>query len=97
MKEEAGRDRIGDFVDDVLELISGASNWDREDLSALKERVQGGAQRLKETAAEREQQLREVAESAAARADSYAHENPWHVAAIAGALGLALGVLISRR
>ena len=98
MKQEATtRDGLGQFVDDVLELISGASDWDREDLAALKERVQDGAQRLKDTALERQQEFRDAAEDAAARADSYAHENPWQVAAIAAAVGLAVGVLLSRR
>ena len=31
-----------------------------------------------------------------AKADGYAHENPWHVAAIGVAVGLAVGALLSR-
>lgn len=92
-----GRNEIREFVDEVLDLLSGARDRGEEDLAELRERVQGSAQRLKEGAVKSQAELRAAAETAAARADDYAHENPWHVAAVAAALGLALGVLISRR
>jgi ElaB/YqjD/DUF883 family membrane-anchored ribosome-binding protein len=87
------RSEIGDFVDEVLELLSGARDRGQEELSQLRERVKGSAQRLKEGAAKGQRELR----AAAAHADDFAHENPWQVAGIAAVLGLALGVLISRR
>lgn len=95
--EQAERGEIGDFIDDVLDLIGNARERSKEDLEELRERVSDGAQRLKETASEQQQRLREAATEAAARADDYAHENPWQVAAIAAVVGLALGVLIARR
>jgi ElaB/YqjD/DUF883 family membrane-anchored ribosome-binding protein len=106
MKEhiEAGAERlnetrseIGSFVDEVLELLSGARDRGQEDLSELRERVKGSAQRLKEGAAKGQRELRAAAESAAGKADDYAHENPWQLAGIAAVVGLAIGVMISRR
>lgn len=91
------RSDIGDFIDEVLELLSGARDRGQEDLSELRERVMGSAQRLKEGAAKGQRELRAAAESAAEKADDFAHENPWQVAGIAAVLGLAVGVLISRR
>lgn len=91
------RGDIGEFVDEILSLLSDARDGGQEELGKLRSRVQEGAQRLKDTALERQQQVREAAGRAAEQADDYAHENPWQVAAIAGAVGLLLGVLISRR
>jgi ElaB/YqjD/DUF883 family membrane-anchored ribosome-binding protein len=90
---DAARSEVGDFIDEVLELLSGARDRGQEELSELRERVKGSAQRLKEGAVKGQRELR----AAAAQADDFAHENPWQVAGIAAVLGLALGVLISRR
>jgi len=92
-----GRDEIDDFVDEVLELLSDAGDRGKDELSDLRTRLQGRAQRLKEGAMKGQAELRAAAESAAATADDYAHENPWQVAAAAGALGIVFGVLLSRR
>jgi ElaB/YqjD/DUF883 family membrane-anchored ribosome-binding protein len=91
------RNEVGEFVDEVLELLSGARDRGQEDLAELRERVKGSAHRLKEGALKGQAELRAAAESAAASADDYAHENPWQLAAIAAVVGLALGVMISRR
>jgi ElaB/YqjD/DUF883 family membrane-anchored ribosome-binding protein len=88
---------IDAFVDEVLELLSGARKWDSEDLAKLRDRVQGGAERFKESATEKQQELREAVEAAATTVDDYARENPWPVIALAAGLGVALGVMISRR
>lgn len=91
------RGEVGDFIDEVLELLSGARDRGQEEIAELRERVQGTAERLKEGVQKSQRELRAAAESAAGQADDYAHENPWQVAAIAAAVGLALGVMISRR
>jgi ElaB/YqjD/DUF883 family membrane-anchored ribosome-binding protein len=91
------RSDIGDFVDEVLGMLSDARGGSQEEVSRLRERVQDGAQRLKGAALERQDQLKAAASKAAEQADDYAHDKPWQVAAIAGAVGLLLGVLISRR
>jgi ElaB/YqjD/DUF883 family membrane-anchored ribosome-binding protein len=91
------RNDIGDFVEEVLGMLSEARSGGQEEVSRLRERVHDGAQRLKGAAVERQEQLRAAAGKAAEQADDFAHENPWQVAAIAGAVGLLLGVLISRR
>jgi ElaB/YqjD/DUF883 family membrane-anchored ribosome-binding protein len=90
---DAARSDIGSFVDEVLDLLSGARDRGQEELAQLRERVQGSAQRIKESAAKGQRELR----AAAKQADDFAHENPWQVAGVAAVLGLALGVLISRR
>ncbi len=92
-EQHDARSEIGSFVDEVLELLSGARDRGQEELSELRERVKDSAQRLKEGAAIGQRELRAAAE----KADDFAHENPWQVAGIAAVLGLALGVLISRR
>ena len=60
--------------------------------SALKDYVDGSSASLKEKMARAGEGTRRVGE----KADGYAHENPWHVAALGLAVGLALGSLFSR-
>jgi ElaB/YqjD/DUF883 family membrane-anchored ribosome-binding protein len=45
-----GRSEIGEFVDELLDLISGARERGKEDLSVLRERVQGNAQKANDFA-----------------------------------------------
>jgi len=94
---EAARDEIDEFVDEMLDLLSGARDRGKEDLSDLRARLQDRAQRLKEGALKGQADLRAAAESAAASADDYVHENPWQVVAAAGVVGLVLGMLLIRR
>ncbi len=97
MTEEAGRDDIKDFVDEVLGLLTGSRDADPEHRARLRARVQEGAERIREGVNARRDELREAVETAAVKADGYAHENPWAVAAMAAVFGLAVGILISRR
>jgi len=93
---DAARDEIDEFVEEMLELLADAGDRGKEDLAGLRSRLQGRAQSLKESALKGQADLRAAAESAAIRADDYAHENPWQVAAAAGAAGIVLGMLLSR-
>jgi ElaB/YqjD/DUF883 family membrane-anchored ribosome-binding protein len=94
---DAARDEIDEFVDEMIDLLSGARDRGKEDLTDLRATLQGRAQRLKEGALKGQADLRAAAESAAARADEYAHENPWQAIAAAGAVGIVLGMLLGRR
>ena len=94
---DGARSEISDFIDEVLELIGEARDWEQDEVAQLRERVQDSAQRLKDGAYQKQRELRRAAKHAAVQADGYVHDNPWQTAAIAGVLGLALGVLISRR
>ena len=97
MTEHGKRSEVNSFVDEVLELLSGLRKWDSEDLEKLRERVEGGAERLQAAASGKQQELRDAVEAVATTADDYARENPWPVIALAAGLGIALGVIISRR
>ncbi|MEO8308152.1 MAG: hypothetical protein ABI616_08930 [Pseudomonadota bacterium] len=87
------REDVSSFIDEVLELLSGARDKGQEELAGLRDRVKDSAQRLKEGAAKGQRELRAAAETA----DEYAHENPWQVAGVAALLGIAVGLLVSRR
>ncbi len=44
-----------------------------------------------------EARVSQVASDAAASASNYVRSNPWTVMAVAGAVGIAIGALVSRR
>lgn len=89
------------LLDDVLELARSKTGLDAEKLDELK---QGFRERVENFGTEAQGAVRDAASSIAGHADEaldsvdeYAHENPWHLVAAAGLIGLAIGVLVARR
>ena len=61
------------------------------------EHMQGAVHRAKDQFMAWEKQGAECAREAAQQADQFVHDQPWQAAGIAGAVGLVVGLLISRR
>jgi ElaB/YqjD/DUF883 family membrane-anchored ribosome-binding protein len=82
---------------DAEELLRMTASQAGEKAAAARERIQASlaAARLKLTDAERAMvdRTREVAKVT----DTYVRENPWAAVGIAAAVGVVLGLLISRR
>ncbi len=82
---------------DAEELLRLTASHAGEKASAARERIQASlaSARLKLTDAERAMvdRTREVAKAT----DTYVRENPWAAVGIAAAVGVVLGLLISRR
>lgn len=82
---------------DAEELLRLTASQAGEKATAARERIQASlmAARAKMTDAERAvvDQTKVVAKAT----DAYVHQNPWAAVGIAAAVGLVLGVLISRR
>jgi len=84
-------------VADAEELLRATASQAGEKVSVARERIQASLGTAKVKLAEAERVLLEKTKDAAKATDDYVHDNPWAAVGIAGAVGLVLGVLISRR
>ena len=84
-------------VADAEELLRATASQAGEKVSAARERIQASLASAKVKLTEAEQALLEKSKLAAKATDEYVRENPWQAVGVAAAVGLVLGVLISRR
>jgi ElaB/YqjD/DUF883 family membrane-anchored ribosome-binding protein len=84
-------------VADAEELLRATASQAGEKVGVARERIQASLAGARVKLVEAERALAERTRQAAKVADEYVHENPWQAVGIAAAVGLVLGVLISRR
>jgi ElaB/YqjD/DUF883 family membrane-anchored ribosome-binding protein len=93
----AVQDELTRLLEDVMELAHSATGLDADRLDEIKEGLIERAEALGTTVKNAAHTIADQAEEAIETADRYAHEKPWHLVAVAGLVGLAFGVLVSRR
>jgi ElaB/YqjD/DUF883 family membrane-anchored ribosome-binding protein len=84
-------------VADTEQLLKAVISQSGEKLAALQPRIEENLRSAKARLAEFEQAASEKARAAAQATDDYAHEHPWKIAGFSALLGVAVGLLISRR
>ncbi len=84
-------------VADAEELLRATASQAGEKVAAARERIQASLATAKVKLGEAERALLEKAKQATRATDEYVHENPWQAVGVAAAVGLVLGILISRR
>ena len=78
-------------------LLKSAVGQSAEKIAALQPRIEENLRNARAKLEEYEQIASAKARAAAEATDAYAHENPWKVAGFTALLGVAVGLLISRR
>ncbi|OGA01111.1 MAG: hypothetical protein A2Z64_03820 [Betaproteobacteria bacterium RIFCSPLOWO2_02_67_12] len=84
-------------VADAEELLRATASQAGEKVGVARERIQASLASARVKLVEAERVLLERTRQTAKVADEYVRENPWQAVGIAAAIGLVLGVLISRR
>jgi ElaB/YqjD/DUF883 family membrane-anchored ribosome-binding protein len=92
------------LMNDLKSVIQDAESWLRnggqltgEELKAAKAKFERTLINAKDDLVRIEQAVVEKTKEAAKVTDEYVHENPWKSVGIGAAVGLVLGMLISRR
>ena len=90
---------VGRFFADVEDLLKRVTNMKDEDVTRLRERVQGSLLSARDTVARNAGRMRATAGEVADSTDDYVHRRPWTVAGVAMVAGLLVGaaLLSSRR
>jgi len=84
-------------VADAEELLKVTASQTGEKISAARIKAGESLQVAKARLAEAHESVVEKVKDVARDTDDYVHDNPWQSVGIAAAVGLVLGVLISRR
>ncbi len=84
-------------MEDIDSLVNATATRAEGEATALRARIRDRLDATTETISEAQRAAVERVRDAAHVTDSYVREHPWQAIGAAGALGLALGVLIGRR
>lgn len=95
--DQAVSQQIEDLRAALLELIEHPAIANVPDLDDVKERVRTQVVETSHALQSAKDSASAAISTKADGIDEYVHEEPWKVAGVAAALGLALGVLISKR
>ena len=82
---------------DTEQLLKAVAGETGDKLAALRPRIEQNLRNAKARLEELEQAAAAQARAAAQATDAYAHEHPWKVAGFTALIGMAVGMLISRR
>ena len=78
-------------------MLSSSGEKSKEELSKIRSKAEQALKESRYRLGETGDAIAKQTREAAARADEYVRENPWTGVGIGAAVGLVLGVLLSRR
>ena len=84
-------------VADAEELLRATAGQMGEKAVIARERIQESLRAAKDKLSRAEEAVVDQTKAAARATDDYVHEHPWGAVGIAAAVGLVIGMLISRR
>ncbi len=96
-KLQAASAQVEDLADDVRSSIASKDLDNFPQIKALRQRIDAQVQRAREATTEQSKRAAKKAKQAAGTANTYAHDEPWQIAGAALAVGLLVGLLLSRR
>jgi ElaB/YqjD/DUF883 family membrane-anchored ribosome-binding protein len=98
--DSASKKFASDFkavVADAEALIEATANQGDEKLAEIRAQAQESVRLAKATIAEMQEAMVIRSKQAADAVDVYVHESPWQSIGIAAGVGVALGLILSRR
>jgi ElaB/YqjD/DUF883 family membrane-anchored ribosome-binding protein len=98
--QDAKDSLIEDFktvMNDAEELLKATSNQTGDKIGAARARAEESLREARRKLGEIERSLMDRTKAAAKATDHLVHENPWRSITVATAVGVMLGMLISRR
>ena len=95
--KEYAKGQINNFIDNVEDLTTALKDVDTPEIARVKAKVKIALAAAKSAIADSAAQVKEQARQAGKTTDTYVRENPWQVVGIAALIGLAVGILSTRR
>ena len=89
--------QVNHFLDSVDDLTKALKDIDTPDLAKVRAKVKMALAAAKSAVADTASQLGTQAKQVGKRTDGFVRDNPWQVIGIAAVVGLAVGILSSRR
>jgi ElaB/YqjD/DUF883 family membrane-anchored ribosome-binding protein len=98
---DVSREKLGSdlriVIADAEELLRATAGQMGEKAAVARERIQESLRVAKDKLSRAEEAVVDKTKAAARATDDYVHDHPWGAVGIAAAVGLVIGMLISRR
>lgn len=91
------RAELKSLADTLEEVLNSSSDKSKEELGKLRSKAERALKDSRHRLGETSDAIAKQTREAAARADEYVRDNPWTGVGIGAAVGVVLGVLLSRR
>jgi ElaB/YqjD/DUF883 family membrane-anchored ribosome-binding protein len=89
--------QVNNFLDSVEDLTRALKDIESPDIARVRAKVKVALVAAKSAVSDTASQLRSQAVEVGKRTDGFVRDNPWQVIGIAAVIGLAVGILASRR
>jgi ElaB/YqjD/DUF883 family membrane-anchored ribosome-binding protein len=89
--------QVNTFLSNVEDLTKALRNVDTPDVARVRAKVKIALAAAKSAMADTATQIRGQAQQVGKRTDTFVRDNPWQVIGVAAVIGLAVGILASRR
>ena len=95
--KEYANGQINNFIENVEDLTNALKDVDTPEISRVKAKVKIALAAAKSALADGAAQVKTQARQVTQSTDTYVRDNPWQVVGIVALIGVAIGVLASRR
>jgi len=92
-----GNGDISDFLEHVEDLTKALKDVETPEIARVRAKVKIALAAAQSALSDGAAQVRGHARRVSSHTDRYVRDNPWQVVGIAAAVGIALGMLMSRR
>ena len=89
--------QVNNFLSSVQDLTNALKDVDSPEIARVRAKVKLALVAAKSAASDTVSQVRSQAQQVGQRTDTFVRDNPWQVIGIAAVVGLAVGILASRR
>jgi ElaB/YqjD/DUF883 family membrane-anchored ribosome-binding protein len=89
--------QISTFIENVQELTEALKNVDTPEIARVKAKVKIALAATKSALSDGAAQVRSQAKQVTRTTDMYVRDNPWQVVGVAALIGIAVGILATRR
>jgi ElaB/YqjD/DUF883 family membrane-anchored ribosome-binding protein len=88
---------INDFLDNVDDLTKAIKDVETPEIARVRAKVKMALAAAKSALSDGAAQVRGQAKQVSKTTDSYVRDNPWQVVGVAAVIGIALGIMMTRR
>lgn len=89
--------KINSFIDNVQDLTDALKDVDTPEIARVKAKVKIAMAAARSALSDGAAQVRTQAKQVTKTTDTYVRDNPWQVVGIAALIGIAVGIVATRR
>lgn len=95
--KDYAKGQINNFIDNVEDLTHALKDVNTPEIARVKAKVKIALAAAKSALSDSAAQVKQQAQQASKTTDVYVRDNPWQVVGIAALIGIAVGIIATRR